>query len=70
MQPVRWLIDRRMVLKAFELLFPLVSTDQIHRLLNNRLLRLVCSNVRNSKSLLRSQTLHLLNFLVSVLSLP
>ena len=64
------LIDRRMVLKAFELLFPRVSTDQIHRLLNDRMLRLVCSNVRNSKSLLRSQTLHLLNFLVSVLLLP
>lgn len=61
--------NRRMVLKAFELLFPRVSSDQIHRLLNDRVLRLVCSNVRNNKSLLRSQSLHLLNFLVSVLVL-
>lgn len=61
--------NRRMVLKAFELLFPRVSSDRIHRLLNDRVLRLVCSNVRNNKSLLRSQSLHLLNFLVSVVVL-
>ena len=61
-------IDSRMVLKVFQLLFPLVSTEQIHRLLNNRMLRFICANAKNHKGLLHGQTLHLLNFLVSVLA--
>ena len=59
-------LDRRTILKVFQLLFPQVSSAQLHRLLNARMLHTICVHARNKRSLLHSQTLRLLSFLVSV----
>ena len=61
-----WIINR-MCLKVCQMLFPLVSSSMLPMLLNDKICTVISSNSGNSKNYLHEQTLHLLEFLVTVI---